>query len=280
MFKKSFILTALCASSMSLSGCSTMWSMASEFSADMAEVTKFSFLRGLSSESDVSFAEAVNPSETGTYKTDVGEYVPTDVKTAAYNDVELRGPVTDFNTELFNTAVDTSPHPCPDGTYLTEEETCMSLEVDNYDFSEFDAANATKIVDTSQHDCPEDTYLNDKNQCMFFETETFDFEDDVNFIEQTVDTSPLPCPDETYLTADGTCQFLNTEPTDFSANIEDITVDTIQMTENVSTATPILPAAPLVPSNAVATNLALDCPEGFKANADNSCMYLGAELKE
>jgi len=257
-----------------------MWSMASDFSADMAEVTKFSFLRGSSKKSDISFAENTADQETGIYKTDVGEYVPAEVETDSYDEVELRGFVTDFNAEVFNASVDTSPIPCPDKTYLTEDETCMSLDVDNYDFSEFDAANAPNVVDTSQHDCPEDTYLNDKNQCMYFETETFDFEDDVNFIEQAVDTSPLPCPDETYLTADGTCQFLNTEPTDFAANLESLTADTAVMANNVTTSPSLTPTISVVSSDVFADNMAVECPEGFKANADNSCMYLGAELQD
>jgi len=273
MFKKTILLTALCASSIGLSGCSSMWKMASDFSADMSEFTKFSFLRGSSTKDDVSFAENTVDAETGVYKTEVGEYVPTEVYTETFEEVVYA------NGDVA-AVVDTSPIPCPDGTYLTEDETCMSLDVDTYDFAELDAQNVSGPVDTSQHDCPEETYLNDKNQCMFFETETFDFEDDVNFTAQTVDTSPLPCPDETYLTADGTCQFLNSEPTDFALNTDELTTDKTQMTNYVTKKTPVMPAVSAVPSKAVATNLAIECPPGFKTNGNNSCMYLGAELQE
>ena len=75
MFKKSILLTAVCISSMSLSGCSSIWSGVSVFADDMAELTSFAWLRGSSTESDINFAETVEP-ETGVYKTAVGEYVP------------------------------------------------------------------------------------------------------------------------------------------------------------------------------------------------------------
>lgn len=274
MLKKSLVLSTLCATSIGLSGCSTMWSMASEFSADMAKVTSLSFLRGSSSKNDISFAEAAVDPVSGTYKTEVGEYVPAETYVADFTD-------TASYTESFNEAsiVDTSPHPCPDGTYLTEDETCMSLDVDTFEFTD-DVNFVEQVVDTSQHQCPDDTYLNDKNQCMFFETETFDFEDDVNFVEQAVDTSPLPCPEETYLTADGTCQFLNAEPLDLALNTDEITTTaSIKPAVEVESVAAVLPAFSAVPSNAVALNQSVDCPEGFKATSGNSCMFVGAAPK-
>ena len=275
MFKKTLLLTALCASSIGMSGCSSMWNMASEFSADMAEVTKFSFLRGSSKKDDISFAETAGDVDDGVYKTDVGEYVPTETYASTYTEAYTE---TRFETDGAAAMVDTSPHPCPDGTYFTEDETCMSLDVDTYDFGDLDnVAMTEQFVDTSQHECPEDTYLNDKNQCMYFETETFDFEDDVSFIQQTVDTSPHPCPEDTYMTAEGACMVIDNEPTDFALNSDDVTTDVVLTTAEI-TPTPLLAAAAsAAPANAFATNLSVQCPESFTANADNSCTFQGAK---
>jgi len=272
MFRKTILLSAVCASSVGLSGCSSLWTMASEFSADMAEVTSFSFLRGSSDKSDVSLAENNIDSVTGIYKTEVGEYVPAEAFTAVQADTSAFG-----ETGTYSEAglVDTSPHPCPDGTYLTEDETCMSLEVDTYDFGDMDVAMTEQFVDTSQHECPEDTYLNEENACMYFETETFDFEDDVNFVEQIVDTSPHPCPEDTYLTADGSCQILDNETVDLALNINEVTTSASVMPSSA-----VMSSVPAAPSNAFAANLSVQCPEGFKPNADNSCMYLGVDHQD
>lgn len=269
MFRKTLLISALCASSIGLTGCSTLWSMASEFSADMSEVTKFSFLRGSSTKDDISFAENTVDPVTGVYKTDVGEYTPAEVYNEVYTETATDAGV-----------VDTSPHPCPDGTYLTEEGTCMSLDVDTYDFSDLDAALTEQVVDTSQHDCPEDTYLNDKNQCMFFETETFDFQDDVSFTEQIVDTSPHPCPEDTYLTAEGACMVLNNELVDLALNTDEVTTTASLPAAQVMSAVAVTPAVSNTPAIAFAANLSVECPEGFTPSANNSCMFLGAELQK
>jgi len=117
MLRKTMLLTALCISSVSLTGCSSMWSAVGNFSDDMAEFTKFSWLRGSATKNDISFAETATPVSEGLYKTEVGEYVPTHVE--IYQDG--------------NTVIDTSPVPCPEGTFLNAENTCMYLETEQYD---------------------------------------------------------------------------------------------------------------------------------------------------
>lgn len=238
MFRKSLLISALCFSTLSLSGCSSMWTAVGNFSDDMAEFTKFSFLRGPSKKSDVSFAEAA-PSVDGTYSSEAGAYIPTSVE--LYSDTAY--------------GVDTSPVPCPDGTYLNAENACMYLETEQYEFPD-EVNMVEQVIDTSPVPCPEGTYLNAENACMYLEVEEFDFQDEVNMTEQVIDTSPVPCPEGTYLNAENACMYLETETLDFAAD----------------------PAPITEPSFDFVTNASSDCPEGFTLNADNTCMYLGAEL--
>ena len=128
------LITALCFSSVGMTGCSSIWSFVGDKSYEMAEFTKFAWLRGPAKTDDVSFAEAT-PTSSGVLKTEVGEYVPTQVE--VYND----------NVGF----VDTSQHPCPEGTYLTAENSCMSLETDSYDFPE--TTDVPQVVDTSPVPC-------------------------------------------------------------------------------------------------------------------------------
>ena len=286
MFKNTLLITALGVSAMSLSGCSSMWSVASSFSADMAEVTKFNWLRGKSKTSDISYAENNVDAQTGVYKTEVGEYVPAlDTHQAVFADTayDIAPIYSDFDTAA---VVDSSQEPCPEGTYLTADNSCMSLDTESYDFAALADTGPAPFIDTSQHDCPEDTYLNDKNQCMYFETESFDFEDDVSFTEVAVDLSPLACPEDTYMTADGSCRVIDSPVTDFSEAVFDSPVmDYTDYSSNtaIAPAAPALRTAPLAaPVNELAFNLSSppslppssQCPKGFTPNG-NSCMYVG-----
>ena len=239
MFRKTMLMSALCISTLSLSGCSSMWSAVGSFSDDMAEFTKFSFLRGPSKKTDVSFADAA-PSAEGTYVTEAGAYIPANVE--IYSDSA--------------SVIDTSPVPCPEGTYLNAENACMYLETEQYEFAD-DVNMVEQVIDTSPIPCPDGTYLNAENACMYLEVEEYDFQDEVNMTEQVIDTSPVPCPEGTYLNAENACMYLETEALDFAVN-------------------PAPEAAQ--PSFDFVTNQSSDCPEGFTLNADNTCMYLGAEL--
>jgi len=202
MLRKTMLLTALCISSVSLTGCSSMWSAVGNFSDDMAEFTKFSWLRGSATKNDISFAETATPVSEGLYKTEVGEYVPTHVE--IYQDG--------------NTVIDTSPVPCPEGTFLNAENTCMYLETEQYDFPD-EVNTVEQVIDTSPLPCPEGTYLNAKNTCMYIETEEYDFGDDQTArINQVIDTSPVPCPEGTVLNAENSCMYLETEELDFAVN--------------------------------------------------------------
>ena len=253
MLRKSMLMTAICVSSVTMTGCSTLttsWNSVGDMFAGVSSAVKTAFLRGPSEKSDISFAENVNP-ETGIYKTAIGEYVPTMTDNSA-----------DF-MDVATSTIDTSPHPCPDGTYLTEDNSCMSLETDTYDFPDVVAENVP--VDTSPVPCPEGTFLNAENACMYLETETYDFEDEVNTVEQFIDTSPVPCPEGTYLNAENQCMYLETETLDFAAEIPTDT-PTVTSTSDFT---------PDFALNTPSQTGSIDCPKGFIANGNNSCMFLG-----
>ena len=231
MFRKSIIVTALCASSLSLSGCSTFETVVDSTKfmvTDIYSHTKSALLRGPSDKSDVSFAKAQMPADQETYKTAVGEYVPASPETMQVNI---------FDTALTNSA-DGVTMPCPEGTYLTAENSCMSLETESYDFPADDLG--AQFVDTGPVPCPEGTYLNAKNTCEYLEVEQYEFTDDVNMTEQVIDTSPVPCPEGTYLNAENACMFLEVE--DFAAEFQPETAEpTFDFVQN---AKPELSASP------------------------------------
>ena len=240
MLRKSLLMTAICVSSVTLTGCSTLqtsWNSMNDMFAGVSGVVKTAFLRGSSDKSDISFAENSETTEDGVLKTDVGEYIPTDVKTEIVEakvveqieavDIEEL-PKTEMTeaksitVELFDTPldpVDTSAVPCPDGTYLAEDKSCMSLESGTYDFP--DVVTEATVVDTSPVPCPEGTFLNDENACILLETKTVDFAAE----------TPAAAPAKEF------------KP-DFALNVPS-------------------PEAPI------------DCPEGFAPNGKNACMFLG-----
>jgi len=208
MFRNIILTTTLCLSSVAMTGCSTMWSSVGDMAQDVSKFASFSWLRGSSKTDDVSFAQTSEPTSNGVYKTAVGEYVPLGVEI-----------YTDHTVSHQSLSVDSSQHPCPDGTYLTADNTCMSLDSDTYDFADDLTMQTEQFVDTSPVPCPEGTYLNAENSCMYLETETYDFGGEVNTVEQFIDTSPVPCPEGTYLNAKNQCMYLETDTYDFADNM-------------------------------------------------------------
>lgn len=270
MLRKSMLMTAICVSSVTLTGCSTLttsWNSMNDLFAGVSGVVKTAFLRGPSEKSDISFAENTVAAEDGVFKTDVGEYVPAEVETIDTPDMEMSESKS-VTVELFDTpldVVDTSPVPCPDGTFLNEDNNCMSLETDTYDFP--DIVAETTPVDTSPVPCPEGTYLNAENACMSLDTETFDFasELEANDVRPVIDTSPMPCPEGTFMNAENACMFLETETVDFAAETPTLT----------PTSAPAKEFKPDFALNVPSPTGPIDCPEGFVPNGDNACMFLG-----
>ena len=258
MSHRKVLFSALLISSVTLSGCSPIWTKIGDLSYSMAEFTKPAALRGLSTKSDIDFTEASIP-EDGVVKTPIGEYIPTEV---TFDDSGAA-------------IVDTSQHPCPDGTYLNAENACMFLETETFEFDDTFTASFDQPIDTGPVPCPDDTYLTEDNTCAYFESESFDFADEFQTtVSQPIETGPVPCPEGTYLTAEETCTYLETEEFDF-ASFDEVPNPPIEKFEYSEEANVTVSTNELHDFSVIQ---AVECPEGFKLDANNSCMYLGAEL--
>lgn len=205
MLRNTLLATTLIISSVSLTGCSSIWTKVGDLSYKMSDFTKFSFLRGSSTKSDISFAEA-SVSDSGVLKTDVGEYVPANV--VLYDDVT-------FDNSA-SAGVDTSQHECPEDTYLTADNTCTYLETETFDFGDELVTDVQAPIDTSPIPCPEGTYLTAENTCTYLETEEFDFAVDpapaVSVPSQDFAIiPPTGCPEGFQLNADNSCMYLGAE---------------------------------------------------------------------
>ena len=120
MHKKLFIAAMFAASSVSLSGCSSMWSGVGDFADMMSERTEFLSLRGMSKkkEEPVLVAENTVDSE-DVLMTDAGVYLP---------ETESEGEVA--SDEIVEEIVFTNAGtvPCPEGTVMTEDNVCLLIE--------------------------------------------------------------------------------------------------------------------------------------------------------
>lgn len=190
-------------SALTQTGCSTIWSEVGKFSNFMAKETSFLSLRSLKSdrEKPIEYATSYDPD---LMQTEVGYYTPSN----PYSLESGQGMA----------SVDTSDHPCPDGSYLTEENSCMLFETGTLDEFSAELYNPEPVLDTVTNGtgCPDGTYLTEDNSCMFFETEHFSdlsdqfYEPEINF--DMANTGPT-CPDGTYLTAENSCMFYETTNT-------------------------------------------------------------------
>ncbi len=250
MSRNSLIITALLASSIGLSGCSSVWDSVGDRAEAKTEKTNTSFLRGFFDfrpKSEIarlagvdvgvhSFAEADIPQDVGaTYiaETSLGRFSPPIAK----------GTNLPTQTQPVDAvSFDNSLPGCPDGTYLTEDNACMFLDSESVTFDAnandanfFNTTTETAAFDTSQPGCPEGTFLTEENACMFFDSESVTFDASVNNtsllnpITETAafDTSQPGCPDGTYLTEDNSCMFFDTEDYDLGPlNQEPVFVDT------------------------------------------------------
>lgn len=122
MLRKTTTLALLAAASVSLSGCSTMWSGVSSFSDYMAEKTEWVKLPSLRGSKKVQTAEFTPE----TSETDMSAY-----SVEMYDSSETT--ITTYDAPVMT--VDSGDVPCPSGTYLTAENSCMILDEETYQFS-------------------------------------------------------------------------------------------------------------------------------------------------
>ncbi|MDA8708339.1 hypothetical protein N9M10_03100 [Hellea sp.] len=133
-----------------------------DFSYSMAEFTKFSFLRGPSEKSDVSFAET-NVTDEGVYKTSAGEYIP--AETTYKNDVK--------------TVTHSAQANCPDGTFASGDNNCGFLRRGSSSYAGGPTLSVSAYVSEATVrkpvSCPAGTYLTPDNICAFSKVEKLNF---------------------------------------------------------------------------------------------------------
>lgn len=136
MQTKTLIIALISASTVTLSGCSGMWNGVSTFSDYMAEKTswiKMPSLRGpqrLQTASNETLQNLPEWSEVNqeAYTPELVEVIEEPaVPTVDENGFFTPASAISYDSEG-NMIVDTSPIPCPAGTYLTEENTCNLLD--------------------------------------------------------------------------------------------------------------------------------------------------------
>ena len=147
MLRRTALISVFVFSTFGLSGCSSLWSGIGSFSNYMAEKTQWASLpslRGSKSakttavQDDVTYTATVSettPSDISVEMYDVSvteskydsAYEPTDT----YDYTSITSP-TEAQFDADGNYIDTSPIACPEGTYLTGDNTCMYLEQDDY----------------------------------------------------------------------------------------------------------------------------------------------------
>ena len=132
MHIKSAMFAILCTSALGLSGCSNMWNGVSHFSDFMAEKTAWISvpgLRGSQSADIVQRASLLENVENTQNDVIYAEPVVDVIETPRVDEFGFftPEPAISYDSEG-NAIIDTSPVPCPDGTYLAEDNSCMLLE--------------------------------------------------------------------------------------------------------------------------------------------------------
>ena len=132
MHIKSAMFVILCTSALGLSGCSNMWNGVSHFSDFMAEKTAWISvpgLRGSQSADIVQTASLLENVENTQNDVIYAEPVVDVIETPRVDEFGFftPEPAISYDSEG-NAIIDTSPVPCPDGTYLAEDNSCMLLE--------------------------------------------------------------------------------------------------------------------------------------------------------
>jgi len=196
-------LTMLICAGVSLTGCSSIWSGVSDFADMMSKETQFLSLRKSKTIQEGPVLTTDASATEGIYKTDVGMY-----KSTSFG--QDTGSFEPQNVS-FEPAMVKSDGPCPEGAYLTAENSCMLLESDLMELPELPAASTDFTNFNSGPDCPEDTYMTEDNTCMFFETETFEhlagefYEPEA--VSEEIYNYPT-CPDGSYLNEKNECMMI------------------------------------------------------------------------
>ena len=142
MLRKLLCMSLIAMPAVGLSGCSSIWSGVGSFSNYMAEKTQFSSPLRKAKTQEVKFetqqdAEYAAATATSTTveaplyveQSDVTLYSPSEYSsTETYTETPQEAPL--FDSE--GNYIGSPTVPCPDGTYLTADDTCMFLEQTDY----------------------------------------------------------------------------------------------------------------------------------------------------
>lgn len=171
MLRKTTLITLLTLSTVSLSGCSSMWSGIGSFSEYMAEKTRWSSKPALRGAKTVTTTKSV---DTETYQEATYQAATSDMTSSDYG-VEIYD-ASSSDTVYTNTAYsDTGYTDSYSETLTTSSDAFMSDSTVSGATASgaplFDADG--NYIDTSPIPCPEDTYLTADNTCMYLEQEDY-----------------------------------------------------------------------------------------------------------
>lgn len=262
-------LSLLIGASLVITGCSTIWGGVGDFANFMEKETQFLSLR--KSKTDREMVTNTAPTKDGLYHSSAGYYAPTGYEPAGSQMASTTSyvPQTSYAQDYvsFDYGSNTQEN-CPDGSYLTAENSCMLLASDDYELPPLPVHTQTNFV-SNFPECPEGTYLTGDNSCMHLETETFPELAGAT----TSNTSGsyggysdyVNCPDGSYLTGDNQCEMFETDATDYLTSAPMITPYEVGGTY----------AEPF-PGAATGTELNISCPDGTYKDPDNFCMRIDA----
>ncbi len=246
-------MTLILGSCLTLTGCSSIWSGVSDFADLMSEKTEFLSLRKSSSHKEVVNTHAT-PDYNGTIQSSAGYYVPATTHTNPYTYTPTHTPThIGGHTSLSSTS-------CPDGAYLTAENTCMMMESPSYEMSELRGMSTTHSFTASPNypstpvDCPSGTYLTAENTCMQSAETTVSLAGGIDnsyspFSLETLQgslTGPLICPEGMILDGAYDCRF----------------EDSLSMSY----------PDPITSTSAISYGYEISCPVGSYKDPENICM--------
>lgn len=238
------------------SGCSSIWSGVGDFADFMSEKTEFLSLRKSKSSSE--HVTNTVPNDQGLVQSSAGYYTPMDGQSNAhsYAHATASSPYTTTTASYTNNAVVN----CPDGSYLTAENTCMIQETSGYQmtalrgYSDYsNSVQSSSAFSSGVTECPSGTYLTAENTCMQSSTAAFSPMIDATLSQNysmehlaQSHSAPLICPDGMVLVGAYDCRFPDS--------------DSLMM------------SAPLEWTSAVSYGYEISCPLGSYKDPDNVCM--------
>jgi len=247
--------TLIVGTCLAVTGCSSIWSGVGDFADFMSEKTEFLSLRKPKTTGE-HVANTV-PNDAGLVKASAGYYAPTgwDSTTHSYGQPALMSPAVS-GSSYANSAIAN----CPDGAYLTAENTCMLQETASFQMTELRGYSeqnssflSSSALSSNVTECPSGTYLTPENTCM---QSSHDVTNSMSGAHVSAGYSldhfakslsgPLICPDGMVLVGAYDCRF-----SDFDSRMF---------------------TAPDIKTSPTSYSYEISCPAGAYKDPDNICM--------